>query len=171
MLLGACGTPPPAAAPSPTPAPIDACRLMTVDDADPGGKLGLMLVRAPTELSVGQDYAKCSYGTGDLPIMVVSLEVRRLPSAAAALRQQKGSAGVLDSLSGVEAEPVEGVGDSAMWAGGRLNQLHAVEGDLRFIVTIEVGPEGDRAERARAIALAAIERQLAPAPAPEPSPS
>jgi hypothetical protein len=164
-VLAACGQPGSETAPLPTPPALEACTLMTIDDADPGGQLGLVPVRAPIELPIGQDNAKCSYGTAEPPIMVVSLEVRRLPSAAAARREQRGSEGMLGTLSGSDPQEVPGVGERAMWAGGRVDQLHVLAGEMRLIVTIEVGEESERLERARAIAQSALERLLKPAPA------
>jgi hypothetical protein len=136
--LAACGSPPGAPNASRPLPPLDACALLLAEDADPGGVYGLLRVRAPIELTVGQDAAKCSFGTPEPPIMVVSLEVRRLDSAATARKQQKGSEPMLPKLSGVPVEVVEGIGDRAVWAGGRLDQLQVVVADLRLIVTVEV---------------------------------
>jgi len=163
--LASCGSPQEVPEASRALPPLDACALLLAEDADPGGTYGLLRVRAPIEPTVGQDAAKCSFGTPEPPIMVVSLEVRRLASAAAARKQQKGSEPMLPKLSGVPVEVVEGIGDRAVWAGGRLDQLQVVAGELRLIVTVEVGEESGRRDHATRIATSALERLRDPAPA------
>jgi len=148
--------------------PLEACSLFLVEDADPGDIFGLLPVRAPVELTIGQDTAKCSYGTPEPPIMVVSLEIRRLKSTTEAHRQQRGSESMLPQLAGAVVEVEEGVGDRAAWAGGRLDQLHVVAGEMRLIVTVEVGEESGRRDHAKRIALAALERLQQPTPAAKP---
>jgi hypothetical protein len=156
--LASCGSLPAAPDASRELPPLDACALLLDEDADPGGIHGLLRVRAPIELTVGQEAAKCSFGTPEPPIMVVSLEVRRLDSAAAARKQQKGSEPMLPKLSGAPVEVVEGIGDRAVWAGGRLDQLQVLAGELRLIVTVEVGEESGRRDHATRITRSALER-------------
>jgi hypothetical protein len=153
------------AGPSPKPAerpPIHACDLLTLDEADPQGKDLLSPVGNAVDESVGAESAKCAYGTADLPVRVVSLEVRRFRDPAAARSAQRAARGMLRGLAGEEARPVESIGDDAAWAGGRLCQLHVQSGDLRLIVSIEVGEEAQREARARAIATQALARLAAP---------
>ena len=138
--------------------PINACALMQLEDADPGGALSLTQVKAAVEQSVGHEVAKCSYGTPEPPIRLIGLEVRRFPSVAAAKSAQDTSEAVLRRLVAGEARAVPAVGDRALWAGGRLGQLQVRADRVRLIVTIEVGDEKDREARAAAIATRAIER-------------
>ena len=161
LLLAAVGC----AGPSPKSAarpPIDACDLLTLDEADPQGANALSPVGNAVDQSVGADVAKCSYGTVDLPVRVVSVEVRRFRDASAAQSAQRSARGMLRSLAGEEPQAVEGLGEDAAWAGGRLCQLHAQSGDIRLIVTVEVGDEAGREARAREIAVRALARLAAP---------
>jgi hypothetical protein len=161
LLLAAAGC----AGPSPQAAarsPIDACELLTVDEADPQGANGLSPVGNAVDQSVGADVAKCAYGTVDLPVRVVSVEVRRFRDAAAAQSAQRAAHGMLRGLAGEEPRAVDGVGEDAAWAGGRLCQLHVQSGDVRLIVSIEVGDDTTREARAREIAVRALARLAAP---------
>jgi len=157
-VAAACG---PAAKVSERP-PINACELLTLDEADPNGANVLAPVGNAVDQSVGTEIAKCAYGTADLPVRVVSLEVRRFRDAGAAQSAQRAARGMLRGLAGEEPRAEEGVGDDAAWAGGRLDQLHAQAGDLRLIVSIEVGDEATREARAKEIAVRALARLAAP---------
>ncbi len=145
--------------------PIHACDLLTLDEADPKGADVLMPVGNAVDSSVGASVAKCAYGTSDLPVRVVGVEVRRFASPDSAESEQRAARGMLRGLAGADAEPVAGLGDDAAWAGGRLNQLHVRAGDLRLIVSVEVGDEAKRKARAQEIAARALSRLTKPGPA------
>ena len=154
------------AGPAPKPAdrpPLDACDLLTMDEADPQGANLLSPVGNAVDQSVGADVAKCAYGTSDLPVRVVSVEVRRFRDAAAAQSAQRAARGMLRGLAGEEPHAVEGLGEEAAWAGGRLCQLHVQSGETRLIVSVEVGDEAKRGAQAREIARRALSRLAAPA--------
>jgi hypothetical protein len=138
--------------------PLEACKLLPYDEADPGGADGLLPTRSEVDLKVGDDFAKCMYSTVELPPRSVALELRRFAEVKRAAGAQAATVDYLPRLSGAEVEPVAGVGDEAAWAGGKLNQLHARAGDLRLLVTVEVGEPETRRERAAAIARRALER-------------
>ena len=163
VVAVSCAGPSPKAADRP---PIHACELLTMDEADPQGKDLLSPVSNAVDASVGAEIAKCAYGTTDLPVRVVSLEIRRFRDPAAAKSAQRAARGMLRGLAGEEARAIEGLGDDAAWAGGRLCQLHVQSGDLRLIVSIEVGAEAEREARARTIATQALVRLAAPAAKP-----
>ncbi|MEO8505343.1 MAG: hypothetical protein ABI609_15715 [Acidobacteriota bacterium] len=163
----ACAKHPGPAASSAGLAPIDACELLTLDEADPQGADLLMPVGNAVDHSIGADSAKCAYGTSDLPIQVVGMEVRRFADADAAKSAQSSAAGALRGMAGGDLHSVEGLADGAVWAGGRLNQLHVLAGSTRLIVTVEVGDVARREGRARELARLALGRLSQPAkPAP-----
>jgi hypothetical protein len=155
----ACAGPAPKSAARP---PLEACELLTMDEADPHAANALSPVGNAVDQSVGAEVAKCTYGTVDLPVRVVSLEIRRFRDPAAARSAQRGAHGMLRGLAGEEPRAVDGLGDAAAWAGGRLCQLHVQSGDLRLIVSVEVGDEATREARAREIAVRALARLAAP---------
>lgn len=157
LVVAACARPGRDPGQTPRP-PIKACELLTLEEADPQGALGLSPVGNAVDAAVGTETAKCSYGTVDLPVKVVSLEVRRFADAGAARSAQRAARGMLRGLAAAEPEDLSGLGDAAAWAGGQLDQLHLQDGDTRLIVTVEVGDEATRSTRARAIAAQALAR-------------
>ncbi len=153
------------ALPAPGPAAeLDACLLLPMEEADPGGRHGLQPVRGEIDAARGRDFAKCTYATDELPPQVVALEVRRYRDAARARTAQREAARFLPTAAAARGDAVAGLGEEAVWAGGRLGQLHARAGALRLIVTVQVGPEGERAATARRLARRALDRLAPPAP-------
>lgn len=150
------GRPPAGAAPAPE-ATLDACVLFLRQDLDPEGEMGLHRIRTAIDQTEGAYFAKCAWGVPRTDIFA-SLEARRMESAERARAAQSDGLPVLRRLAGVELEPVPGVGDTATWAGGRLNQLHFVAGRFRLILTLEIGPPAERAALARRIASQVLER-------------
>jgi hypothetical protein len=144
--------------PRPPRAPIHACELITPDEADPKGALGLSPVGNAVDESTGVQSAKCAFGTVDLPVHVVSVEVRRFADEGAARSDQRVARGMFRGLAGEEPRDVPELGDEATWAGGRLDQLHVRTGDTRLIVAVEVGEDATREARAIALARLALGR-------------
>jgi hypothetical protein len=136
---------------------IDACLLMLRSDVDPHGELGLTKASNLLDDSENPFFAKCSYGKRR-PWTFVSLDVRRALTVESARSIQKASRPFLRRLAREPLVEVPGVGENAVWAGGQLGQLHVHEGDLRFILTIEVGADEDRLELAKRLARLALER-------------
>jgi hypothetical protein len=158
ILLAGCGGRD-GAAPSPAPpeASLDACVLLLRQDLDPEGELGLRKIRTAIDQTEGPRYAKCAWGVPRSDIFA-SLEVRRMESPERALAAQSGGLPVLRRLAGVALVDVPGLGDTATWAGGRLDQLHVVDRQFRLILTLEIGPEAGRRELAGAIGARVLER-------------
>lgn len=162
--LAACGKsePPPA----PSGPPIEACNLILQREAEIAAGMPLDTVAAPLDRSVGDHAAKCGFGAPiDGVYKLVSLEVRRHPSPEAAKEAFGHATKALRRLSGVEPMPLEGTGEEALWAGGRLSQLHVLSGRYQVIVTLDVGDQEKRPEAARVLAANALERLAGRAPA------
>lgn len=155
VLLVACGGRPSAPAP---PVEIDACELLTPREADSAAGESLQPMAGEVDAARGRHDVKCTYATLDVPPRLVSLEVRRFPTRAAAQGAQASTASYLRSLARGLVEPVAGLGDGAVWAGASVQQLHVLAGRLRLIVTVELGPEANRQAAARTIAERALER-------------
>lgn len=142
--------------------PIDACRLLPYEEAEAAAGESLTPLVSWTDRGPSGDRGKCAYGAAAYdPPRVVSLEVRRLASPATAAREQRSAVAALPRLAGQPAATVPDLGDEAAWAGGRLQQLHARRGNLRLIVTLEVGEAGGRQNTATALARTALERLAA----------
>jgi hypothetical protein len=151
---GRAGAPP---APAPAEASLDACVLLARQDLDPEGEMGLRKIRTAIDQTEGPRYAKCAWGVPRSDVFA-SLEVRRMESPERARAAQSGGLPVLRRLAGVALVDVPGLGDTAAWAGGRLDQLHIVDREFRLILTLEIGPEARRPELARAIGARVLER-------------
>ncbi len=157
-LAAACGRAPAApTAAAASEASLDACVLFLRQDLDPDGSMELRKIRTAIDQTAGAYFAKCAWGVPRTDIFT-SLEVRRMESAERALAAQRDGLPVLRRLADVELEPVEGIGDTATWAGGRLNQLHFVSGRFRLILTLEIGPVDERVALAKRIAALVLER-------------
>lgn len=167
-LLGACGDanePRTVAADAP---PIDACALMTEDEAIRLAEQDLDPVSTAVDRRVDRETAKCSYANlGGPPFRMISLEARRYPSPAAAARAHKMTLKLLRRTEQEHAEDIVGMGESALWA-GKNQQVHVLQGDLRLIVTVQLGDPRFRGEAAREIAGRALQRLAGVEPAPAP---
>ena len=161
LALAACGGPPAdTAAPKPPDERklINACLLLTPEEADEAAGHVVDMLASPLDTTIGVDTVKCSYGILGPPLRLVSVEVRRLPSRQRARSAYEGSEATMRRLAVGQVEPLAGLGDAAFWAGGRVQQLHALRADLVVLVAVELNEEGRRRQIAETIARRAIER-------------
>jgi hypothetical protein len=135
-----------------------ACVLLTRSQAETAAEEPLRGMATFLDRQSGTDFAKCSYGTPDRLGKTVSLEVRRHADPATAARVQDSAMGSARKLAEGDLRSLAGLGDEAFWAGAKLSQLHARWGEVRLIVTVQMGPEEDRADQAESLAATAIER-------------
>ena len=64
----------------------------------------------------------------------------------------------LSAISGGKVQDVPGLGDGALWVGGRIQQLHVLAGGRQLIITVQ-GPDGtDQLPKARQAAVKVLER-------------
>lgn len=161
-LAAGCGPSPDsgqqADAPPPA-APIDACTLFTGDDAQAIAKEPVGWMSSTLDDERGRDPAQCVYNSGTLDQpRILSLLVRQFPSADSAQRVLGSSRSTLSSMSGGKVQEVPGLGDGALWVGGRIQQLHLVQGSTQLVITVQ-SPDGtDQLGAARQIADKAIAR-------------
>lgn len=143
----------------PLPAEIDACALLPYEEAvSELGGLDVAPARGVLDTPRGVEFARCSYAIGRKPEVVLFLEVRRLKSAARARAQLDRSRSLLTKLSDGDLEHVPGIGDTALWAGGKLTQLHVAWRDLRLIVGVSAGSNAQRRAAADHVARRALAR-------------
>jgi hypothetical protein len=158
---GAAGA---AAAGAPLP---DACEVMAPADVQTVARGVSGSLSSTLEDAVGKDPGQCSYSLGGMPPRVISLSLRRWPTAdQAASQQQAAEAGLRSFAGGAAVEEVPGLGDGAFWVGGQIDQLHVRRGDTLLTFTVQLDKEPLRAactlaERALA-RLAAGKRPAAP---------
>jgi hypothetical protein len=137
---------------APTPR-VDACTLFTYEDAKAVAGESLASMASTLDEAVGRDPSECIYNSGTLDQpRILSLLIRYHRSPEAAKRLQENSRSSFNSLSGGKVQDVPGLGDGALWVGGRLQQLHVLKGERELIVTVQ-SPDGtDQLPQAREIA-------------------
>ena len=136
---------------------IDACQLFTDKDAQAIAGDTLAGMSSTLDEAQGRNPLECIYnaGTLDQP-RILSLLIR--PHRGAAKDFLESSRSSLSSMSGGKLQDVPGLGDGALWVGGRLQQLHVATGNLQLIITVH-SPDGtDQLPKARQIATIALER-------------
>jgi hypothetical protein len=164
-LTGAAGQTGAAGAPLP-----DACEVMKLADVQAVAPEISGSLSSTLEDAVGRDPGQCAYSLGGMPPRVISLSLRRLPSAELAAAQLRTAEAGLRSLgAGAVVEEVPGLGDGALWVGGQIDQLHVRRGATLLIFTVQLDKEPLRA--ARALAERALPRLAGPATAPPARPS
>jgi hypothetical protein len=146
-----------------------ACELLTLADVQAVAREVSGSLSSTLDDAVGKDPGQCSYALGSgVPPRMISLAVRRAPSAEQAASQyQIAESGLRSLSSGASFEEVAGLGDGAFWVGGQIDQLHVRRGDTLLIFTVQIDQEPLRA--ARTLAGKALAR-LARAPLAEQRP-
>lgn len=140
-------------------AQIDACTLFTWEDANAVAKESVAGMSSTLDDARGRDPGQCVYnaGTLDQP-RILSLLLRHFPSDAAAKRVLTSGRSTFASMSGGKVQEIPGLGDGALWVGGRIQQLHVVQGSTQLVITVQ-SPDGtDQLDAARQIADKALLR-------------
>jgi hypothetical protein len=138
---------------------VDACQLFTDQDAQAIAGETLAAMSSTIDEAKGRSPLECIYNSGTLDQpRILSLLIRPQRSAPAARDLLESSRSALSSMSAGKVQDVRGLGDAALWVGGRIQQLHVVTGSLQLIITVQ-SPDGtDQLDRARQIATRALER-------------
>lgn len=143
LLLAACGresTAPEGA--TIDPATLNACELFTVADALQlnGGQPVAPRSSTFDDASRSGNPLACSFNTAVATpdqAQVLGLEIKPARSPEAAARNLESSRAMLNRLADGEIQEVPGLGEKAMFAGGSLNQLHVLKGNLVLVVTAQ----------------------------------
>jgi hypothetical protein len=124
------------------PASLNACELFTVQDALQfnGGRSVAPRSSTFDDASRSGNPLTCSFNTAvstpDQP-QVLGLEIKPARSPEAAARNLESSRTVLKRLTGGEIQEVPNLGEKALFAGGTLNQLHVLKGNLVLVITAQ----------------------------------
>lgn len=163
LSMAGCGGP--SASKTAAPSKVDACRLFTEEDAAAVAGETLASMNSTFDQAKGRNPLECIYNSGsiDQP-RILSLLIRQHGSAEAAKDLQESSRSTLESISGGQARDVSGLGDGALWVGGRIQQLHVLAGSRQLVITVQSPDGADQLPRARQIATRALERLRAAAP-------
>jgi hypothetical protein len=138
---------------------VDACQLFTEEDAQAIAGETLAAMSSTMDEAKGRNPLECIYNSGSLDQpRILSLLIRPHRSASAARDFLESSRSALSSMSAGKVQDVRGLGDAALWVGGRIQQLHVATGNLQLIITVQ-SPDGtDQLDRARQIATRVLER-------------
>jgi hypothetical protein len=137
-----------------------ACRLLTRDDAEAlfGGPVQPRPVTS-TMADVGEVSWRCGYISETTkpqgptnPTKVVTLLVKRWQQPAAARSAFEHAHALAQAISGQVPENVDGLGERAYWAGGKVNQLNVLAGNDWLVISGTQGPGVDELAPARAAA-------------------
>ena len=147
----------------------DACELLTPADVEGVTREASGSLSSTLEDAVGKDPTQCSYSLGgEVPPRVISLALRRAPSAeAAAGQQQAAESGLRSMAAGAPVEELPRLGDGAFWIGGRFDQLNVRHGDTLLVFTVQL--DHDAFPAARTLAGKALARLAHPAASPRPA--
>lgn len=151
----------------------DACELLTAEDVQTVTREVSGSLSSTLEDAVGRDLTQCSYSLAGVPPRVISLSLRRSPSAdQAASQQQIAESGLRAIAAGAPVEDLPRLGDGAFWVGGQIDQLNVRRGDTLLVFTVQLDKDPLRAANALAAkALARLDRPARPAPSPRPAPT
>lgn len=138
---------------------LDACTLFTYEDAEAVAGESLATMASTLDEAVGRDPSECLYNSGTLEQpRILSLLIRYHRSPEAAQRLQKSSRSSFRAMSGGQVREISGLGDGALWVGGRIQQLHVLAGSRQLVITVQ-SPDGtDQLPKARQIAVKVLER-------------
>jgi hypothetical protein len=138
---------------------VDACQLFTDRDAQAVAGETLAAMSSTLDEAKGRNPLECIYNSGSLDQpRILSLLIRPHRSASAARDFLESSRSTLSSMSAGKVQDIRGLGDAALWVGGRIQQLHVVTGSLQLIIRVD-SPDGtDQLDRARQIATRVLER-------------
>lgn len=158
-LAAGCGTSPESETVANPAAQIDACTLFTWEDAKAVAKESVAGMSSTLDDARGRDPGQCVYNSGTLDQpRILSLLLRHFPNPASAKRVLTSSRSTFANMSGGEVQEVPGLGDGALWVGGRIQQLHVVRGSTQLVITVQ-SPDGtDQLGAARQIADKALAR-------------
>jgi hypothetical protein len=164
VLAAACGGGADSKAGAGSAPKLDACQLFTEQDVQAVAGDTLAALSSTMDEAKGRNPLECIYnaGTLDQP-RILSLLVRPHGSASAAKDFLASSRSTLSSIAGGKVEDVPGLGDGALWVGGRIQQLHVVAANQELVITVQ-SPDGtDQLPRARQIATRVLDRLRAAA--------
>lgn len=134
---------------------LDACQLFTYEDAKAIAGESLAAMSSTLDEARGRDPGQCIYNSGSLEQpRILSLLIRPHRNAKSAKRVLEASR----SAFGRQVQDVPGLGDGALWVGGRIQQLHVLRGATELVITVD-SPDGrDQLKPARQIAEKVLSR-------------
>jgi hypothetical protein len=129
---------------------LDACALLTKEDAESFLGEGVGAPATTHTEAMGNTVTQCRYSASS-GNKRVGLLLRRASTADEAAKIFKQARDASKELSGAEPQVIDGLGESAYWTGGNLKQLNMLKGDAWLIVTARPGNGTDPLEASKNI--------------------
>jgi hypothetical protein len=159
VLAAACGGGADSKAGAGSAPKLDACQLFTEQDVQAVAGDTLAALSSTIDEAKGRNPLECIYNAGSLDQpRILSLLIRPHGSPSAAKDFLASSRSTLSSIAGGKVEDVPGLGDGALWVGGRIQQLHMIAGSQQLIITVQSSDGTDQLPRARQIAIRVLDR-------------
>lgn len=158
-VLAACGPSTDSGSPTAEAKKVDACTVFPYEDARAVAGESLASMASTVDEAMGRNPSECLYNSGSTEQpRIISLLIRYHRSPEAAKRIQASSRSSFSSLSGGEVQDVPGLGEGAIWVGGRIQQLHVLTDSRQLVITVQ-SPDGtDQLFRAKQIAVKVLRR-------------
>ncbi|MFA5185423.1 MAG: hypothetical protein WC551_02960 [Patescibacteria group bacterium] len=118
-------TTPETAVTAPAASDLQACQILTPEIA----KKYLGETKEPTANN-GPVTSNCTYASSGDSFGALTFLIKHSSAT-----EQEGAVPASKSLSGVDPEMIDGLGDKAYWAGGKLNQLNVFKGNDWYIIS------------------------------------
>jgi len=156
-LLGACTSSEKSARTAELQAKIQACELFPDDLAVRVSGESVARMTSTLEDAGKPDPAQCVYNSGTLEKpRILSLLVRSFNDAESTARVESDSRVYLARLAGRPVVRIAGLGDGALWAGGKVQQLHVRRGPVQLLITVQSPDGSEQLAEARTIAAQAL---------------
>jgi len=153
LVAGACGSPPPLPK-------VDACALFPKEDAE--AIAGVPMVAAYGSARGGAentDPGECVYASkGKDNPRRLGLLVQPFATREEAIRIFELTTAQLEGFAGRPPQPVPGLADRALWAGGQLNKLFLLRGRFRLVIGAMATDNDSSLAAAKAVATRALAR-------------
>lgn len=135
------------------PPQLDACQLFTYEDARAIAGESLAAMASTLDEARGRDPGQCIYNSGTIEEpRILSLLIRHHRSPKAAQGVLKSGRSTFSAISGGKVQDVPGLGDGALWVGGRIQQLHVLRGEAELVITVQSADGTDQLQNARQLA-------------------
>jgi hypothetical protein len=142
---------------------LDACQLFTYEDAEAIAGESLAAMASTLDEAQGRNLGECIYNSGTIEQpRILSLLIRPHRSPESAQRVLEGGRSTFASMTGGQVQDVPGLGDGALWVGGRIQQLHVLRGETELVITVQSADGTDQLENARQLAGKILSRLQSP---------
>ena len=132
---------------------LDACQLFTYEDTEAIAGESLAAMASTLDEAQGRNPGECIYNAGTIEQpRILSLLIRPHRSPESAKRVLEGGRSTFSAMTGGQVQDVPGLGDGALWVGGRIQQLHVLHGETELVITVQSGDGKDQLENARQLA-------------------